>query len=334
ELENQVELTSVSMPEGQGVRVSLTVQLSGFNRPIAYTVYKDFPLKAENELKQDFPTLALWPNVPPELWQEYFLMVETTEEYGELAFRIQQPTPNALPENRRSGQESYQYWQCDRYPDLLSAIDKNARPLGLIPLKVPRAQGGHTNSWTVGVDFGTSFTNIYVRKGAEGTPERLQLQTHLLKITGGLEDIQTVIYREYFIPDLLLPDGNNPPMSTVLTTRGWQENEGAIPDLITNARVYVPRLDRFEFDKEYIKTNIKWNQVQYQRPFLGQLARMIAAKAAWEGVSNIEWSVSYPSAFSPMDVNRYNGAWQQVLKDLATTSSQNQRLQEQWIRTE
>ncbi len=334
DLEKQVELAPVATPEGPGVRVSLTVQLSGFDRPVAYTMFQEYPLKAENEITQDFPTLALWPNVPPALWKEYFLLVETTEEYGQLAFRIQQPTPNAQPENRRSGQESYQYWKCDRYPDILSAIDKNAQPLGLIPLKIPRPQGGNTTSWTVGVDFGTSFTNIYVRKGQSGNPERLQLQTHLLKITHSLEDIQAVIYREFFIPDLLLPEGNNPPMSTVLTTRGWQESVGEIPELITNARIYIPRLDRFEFDKEYIQTNIKWKQVQYQRPFLGQLVRMIAAKAAWEGVKNIEWSVSYPSAFSQMDINRYNGAWQQVLRDLDSTSTQNHSLQEQGLRTE
>lgn len=334
DLEKQVELAAVCTPEGPGVRVSLTVQLSGFDRPVSYTMFREYALKAENEIKQDFPTLALWPNVPPGLWKEYFLLVETTEEYGELAFRVQQPTANAQSENRRSGQESYQYWKCDRYPDILSAIAKNAEPLGLIPLKIPRARGGNATTWTVGVDFGTSFTNIYVRKGDSGSPEKLQLQTNLLKITHSLEDIQTIIYREFFIPDLLLPEGKNPPMSTVLTTRGWQESQGEIPDLITNARIYIPRLDKYEFDKQYIKTNIKWKQVQYQRPFLGQLVRMIAAKAALEGVRNIEWSVSYPSAFSSMDLNRYDGAWRQVLKDLDSTSNQNHNLQEQGLQTE
>ncbi|AIE73992.1 MULTISPECIES: hypothetical protein [unclassified Synechocystis] len=334
DLEKQVELSPVSTPEGPGVRVSLTVQISGFDRHVAYTMSQEYALKAENEIKQDFPTLALWPNVPPDLWKEYFLLVETTEEYGELAFRVDQPTPNAQAENRRSGQESYQYWKCDSYPDVLLAIDKNAQPLGLIPLRMPKAQGGNATSWTVGVDFGTSFTNIYVRKGANGTPERLQLKPYLLKVTKRNSEIETPIYREFFIPELLLPEGNNPPMSTVLTTKGWAESEGEIPDLITNARIYIPRLDKYEFDKEYIKTNIKWKQVQYQRPFLGQLVRMISAKAALEGVRNIEWSVSYPSAFSPMDINRYNGAWQQVLKDLDITSNQNHSLQGQGLKTE
>jgi hypothetical protein len=322
DLENQVSLSAVQTPEGPGVRVSLTLRLSGFGSVVDYPVYKDFPLRPENELQQEFPTLALWPNVPPGQWREYFLLVEKTEDFGGLAFTLEQPCAGAVQEIRKSGQEVFQYWQCDQFPDILAAIDNNARFLGLIPLKVPVAQVGSANTWTVGVDFGTSFTNIYVRKGS-GQPERLQLQTHLLKITRTLEDIQAVTYREFFVPEGLIPEGENPPLSTVLTSRGWQESEDTMPCLMSDARIYVPRLDRFDFDKDYIKTNIKWQQVHYQRPFLGQLARLIAAQAALEEVRTINWAISYPSAFSTRETNGYENSWQKVLEQLAKISGQN-----------
>ncbi|MFN5514222.1 MAG: hypothetical protein ACK5CA_05595 [Cyanobacteriota bacterium] len=322
DLENQVSLSAVNTPEGPGVRVSLTLRLSGFGNPVNYPIYKDFPLRPENELKQEFPTLALWPNVPPGSWREYFLLVEKTEDFGGLAFTLEQPCPGAVQELRKSGQEVFQYWKCDQFPDILAAIDGNARFLGLIPLKVPVPQVGSAQTWSVGVDFGTSFTNIYVRKGS-GQPERLQLQTHLLKITRTLEDVQAITYREFFAPEGLIPEGENPPLSTVLTTRGWRESEGLIPAVMSDARVYVPRLDRFDFDKDYIKTNIKWQQVQYQRPFLGQLARLIAAQAANEEVRTLNWAISYPSAFSTMETNGYENSWRTVLKQLETVSGQS-----------
>ncbi len=143
-----------------------------------------------------------------------------------------------------------------------------------------------------------------------------------MKITKGLEDIQAVTYREFFIPDIFLPENETPPISTVLTTRGWQETIGQIPDLISHARTYVPRLDQFDFDKEYIKTNIKWQQAQYQRPFLGQLLRLISAQAALEGVHTIEWESSYPSAFSRKEQNQYEATWKNILKDLMSVSGQ------------
>jgi hypothetical protein len=342
DLEAQVQFSSINTPEGPGVKVTLGLTLSGFEektvsgqthqRTVKYQVTKDFPLRAENEIKTAFPTLALWPNVPPGKWKEYFVLVETSEDFGGLAFKIEQPTDKATQETRKSGQESYQYWKCDRYPEILSAIDGDAQFLGLLPLSIPKVQAGNSNHWTIGVDFGTSFTNIYVRKG-NSQPERFVLQTNLLKITKGLQEIDAITYREFFIPDSFFPEGESPPISSVLTTRGWQETDDQIPNVINQARTYVPTSGLIKED--YIKTNIKWEKVEYQRPFLGQLIRWIAAQAAVENVQSIDWAVSYPSAFSRKEQNGYANSWTLLLDDLTKITGQNHKLAEHGaIRTE
>lgn len=325
DLERNVQLEPCTTPEGPGIRVTLTLKLSGFNnQAVTYSTHKNFPLKAENEITQALPTLALWPNVPPGQWQEYFLFVEVSEGYGGLAFNIEQPTERATQATRQSGQEKYRYWKCECYPQILSAIDNESQFLGLLPLRIPQSQAGNAGTWTVGVDFGTSFTNIYFRSGSS-QPQRFKLQPNLLKITRGLEDIQAITYREFFVSDIFVPEGENPPLSTMLTTRGWQEVEAKVPDIINQARIYSPRLDKFSFDNEYIKTNIKWQSLQYQRPFLTQLLRLISAKAAQEGVHTIEWGVSYPSAFSQVEQTRYEVTWQNLLQELSQQSGQTHR---------
>jgi hypothetical protein len=327
DLEKNVQLTSCNAPEGPGVRVTLGLQLSGFDKKtVDYQVYKDFPLKAENEMLLAFPELSLWPNIPPNRWREYFVFVDVTEDLGGLAFSIEQPTEKATQEIRESGQEKFQYWKCERYPSILSAINRDKQFLGFLPLTIPKIQAGGAGSWTVGVDFGTSFTNIYVREG-NGKADRINLRSHLLRIAkGGLEESQTaLIYQEFFIPDVFLPRGENPPLSSILTTRGWQEIQGKIPDLISHARTYFPQ-EQYDFNKDYIKTNIKWQQVEYQRPFLGQLLRLIVAQASIEGVNTIDWVVSYPSAFSLMKLNLYERTWQNLLKSLSELSEQTHRI--------
>ena len=324
DLEANVQLDACNTADGPGVRVTLGLKLSGFAQPLNYQVYKDFSLKAENEITQAFPTLALWPNVPPSNWREYFVFIEISEGFGGLAFGIEQPTDKATQETRQSGQEKYRYWKCDRYPEILSAINKDGQFLGLLPLNIPQTQSSSVGTWTVGVDFGTSLTNFYVRKG-NGQPERFNSQTNLLRITKGLETEEAITYREFFVPDTFIPEGNNPPLSTILTTRGGQEREAQVPDIISHARIYVPRLDKFDFAQEHIKTNIKWQQIQYQRPFLSQLLRLISAQAAREGVYTIEWAYSYPSAFSSGDEERYDVVWQQLIKELAQISGQAHR---------
>jgi hypothetical protein len=311
-----------------------TVSGQTHQRTVRYQVTKDFPLRAENEIKTAFPTLALWPNVPPGKWKEYFVLVETSEDFGGLAFKIEQPTDKATQETRKSGQESYQYWKCDRYPEILSAIDGDAKFLGLLPLSIPKVQAGNSNNWTIGVDFGTSRTNVYIRKG-NGQPERFVLQANLLKITKGLQEIDALTYREFFVPDIFLPEGNNPPLASILTTRGWQENPGQIPDLINDARIYVSRLDLFDFDKDYIKTNIKWEKVEYQRPFLSELLRLISAQASAENVPSVDWAISYPSAFSRKEQNGYANSWTLLLEELTKITGQNHKFADyEPIRTE
>jgi hypothetical protein len=337
DLEKQVEISSVNTNEGQGIRITLTLKLTGDgNQPVNYSVFKDFPLRAENEIKKQFPIIALWPNVPPAKWKEYFVFVESSNNSGEFAFGIEEPTNNAIQSLCKSGQEYYQYWKCSVFPDILCAIDDNAKFLGLLPLIIPKVQHSGATTWTVGVDFGTSFTNVYVRKG-NGQPEKLTLEPNLLKITRTLEGEEIRIYREFFVADGFLPRGDNPPLSTILTSRGWQQTSEKIPEPITNARIYFPPGVAGELSAEHIKTNIKWQQVEYQRPFLAQLARLIAAQAALEDVHTIEWAISYPSAFSKLEQNRYIGSWDYILPLLVDISGQNQQnpaIKSETVRTE
>jgi hypothetical protein len=338
-LEKNLAVESTIIDQTPGVKISLTLYLSGVDRRATYIVSQSFPLKKENELPDDYPTVALWPNLPAAAqinWREFFLMESVLDEEGErYAFQIQRPTREAQQTIRNFGREKYHYWQCDQRPDILEAMSDEAKYLGMIPLKASQLQQGEADSWTVGVDFGTSFTNISLRKGARA-PERFKFNPSLLKVTLGSEvkfpEFHDYIYRNFFIPDTLVPEGNLPPMSTALITRGWQEQKNAIAKIITEARIYNPRSDG-EFSG-YAKTNIKWENIQYQEPFLSQLVRMISVQAASENVHNIEWSISYPSAFSTMDFNDYQDTWERVLADISRVSGQHHALSPRGLQTE
>ena len=326
DLEKSIQLASCNTPTGEGIRVTLGLKLSGFEKPIQYQVYKDFPLKAINEITQSFPILALWPNVPPDKWREYFVFVELTEAFGGVAFSIEQPTEMATQEISQSGQEKYLYWKCDRHPEILSAISQDGKFLGLLPLNIPKIQADSASTWTVGVEVEASFTNVHIRKD-NYLPIRFNLQSNLLHITRQLEEIESVVYREFFIPE-----GNNLPLQTILTTRGWNETIEQIPSVISQARIYQPSLDQNYSNEDYIKTNIKLQQVEYLRPFLGQLLRLIAAQANLESIDSIRWIFSYPLNFSQGGLARYTATWEVLLEELRKISGQSHELDDQALR--
>jgi hypothetical protein len=329
DLEKSIQLASCNTPTGEGIRVTLSLRLSGFDRQfINYSVYKDFPLKAINEITQSFPILALWPNVPPDKWREYFVFVELTEAFGGVAFSIEPPTERVTQEISQSGQEKYLYWKYDRHPEMLSAIDQDNKFLGLLPLNIPKFQANSASTWTVGVEIETSFTNVHIRKG-DSPLTRFNLQSNLLRITKQLEEIESVVYREFFIPEFFLPEGNNLPLPTMLTTRGWKETFGQIPDVISQARIYQPSLEPNYSNEDYIKTNIKLQQVEYLRPFLSQLLRLIAAQATLESIDSIRWIFSYPLNLSRAELARYTATWEVLLEELRKISGQSHELDDQ-----
>jgi hypothetical protein len=337
ELEKCIKLSPCNTSSGEGVRVNLSITLSGFdNNKIQYSTYKDFPLEIENEIVQDIPALALWPNVPPGKWQEYFVFVEMTESL-ELAFHLDEPMDRAIVKSCQHGQDKYQYWICERYPEILPVINNEGKCLGLLPLNIPEFKVGANKGWTVGVDFGTCFTNVSLRKGTKLSNEKFKLESNLLQITSGIPGNMEIIFREYFIPDTFLPKDKNPPLLTALTTRGWQAKKQQTPELIHQARAYVPRLDSFDFNEDYIISEIKWKseEIGYQSPLLKQLSRLIAAQAAQEGVESIEWGFTYPSAFSTGQQGNYEVTWEELLKELTEISGQNhQPLEQEALRTE
>lgn len=343
ELKQMTTIVHQKQGSVQYVQITLNLPISGFGqRVLTYPVTKRFALKPENSLKGALPVLAMWPNVPLNSWKQYYMFVDISPTL-ERAFSIDRPTADSREFRRvfsrqqgeaRSGtaikalpgsQSVYQYWECKTHPTILSAVSDQGEYLGLMPLEIPDMQHQGTTQWTVGVDFGTSFTNISVKKGS-AQPQWLELKTNLLSITRTPASIKEPAYRELFITEEFIKDFNNKenlPVATILTTRGWnQPSEVAIPRCIEDGRIYVPRLDTYDFDVAYIETNIKWEQTRFQEPFLVHLQRYISAQAAKEGIAQINWHVSYPSAFSRSELTQYTATWDRTLKQLHQITDQ------------
>ncbi|AMA10806.1 hypothetical protein [Picosynechococcus sp. PCC 73109] len=336
DLEKVTSLSLIGQGSDRRVRVSLKVPLSGHgSKPIFYEVSKEFPLKPENSLSGAIPVVGMWPNVPVGTWKQFFVFTDASENV-ETAFSLAPPTVGATSFFRNMGQQArYQYWECPQHPNILEAVNADGRPLGVLPLRIPRVQLGETREWTVGVDFGTSFTNLAVRRG-NGEPQWLDLQTQMLSITEAPLSIRDRAYREMFVPETFIKDERERlPMATLLTTIGWTESSStAIPEPLKEARIFVPRLDKFDFNVEHVKSNIKWDQIRFQDPFLRHLQRLVAAQAALEGVTSVTWVVSYPSAFSPHEEQMYFATWKRTLRDMEQITYQRHLYDENIHRTE
>jgi hypothetical protein len=314
DLIRNLQLTPINSSEGSFVRVQLDLPLSGINnKPQNYRIYKDYLLKEENALVDGVPILEVFPHFRAEGWQEYYGFYYDAA-LGDDTFQVSFPEAKE-PHVFQEGQGNYQITRLDKFPSHIQCQNRNRQPLGLIPLKTPQ-EIPLTGTWRVGVDFGTSFTNIYVNR--KDNVEPLSLDSLHLKVTEADRETRNPVLFEYFIPENFIPTDKPLPLSSVLTTRGKTNRPEGQERPIYDGRIYIPNRGEYGFqpDKDWMETNLKWKNFIPNQLFLKHLALHISALAVSQGIKEIQWALSYPSAFSKGDRTRYIRSWNDLIENL------------------
>lgn len=311
-----IKLEPFSSHEGSRLKLMLDLPLVGMpgQKPPQnnFRIEKDYLIKSEKVIPE-VPVLEVWPNLKARSWQEYYAFYYDGE-YGEDTFKVNFPqaiNPHCFAE----GLGNYQISQLDSFPEYIQCFSKTNQLLGLIFLKVPRETPLKT-SWRIGVDFGTSFTNIYVN--TKGIIEPLKLENLHLKITESNIATRINVLFENFIAEEFIPSDKPLPLSSVLTTKGSPDANKNILHPVIDGRIYIPDNQRFKPQDDWMKTNLKWltDNLRFNQVFLKHLALHITAIAAKAGVGNIDWSLSYPSVFSRRDKKNYARIWQEIIEVL------------------
>lgn len=316
DLKKKIKFQPFNSGNDSMVKVILDLPLSGTREdgtPQNFRIDKDYPLKEENSLTQ-LPVLEVWPNFRAEGWQEYYGFYYDGE-HGDDTFQVElYEAKESKPFKDKRG--SFQLARIEEFPSgVLCYGGRQKKLIGLILLPTPE-KIELQNSWKVGIDFGTSFTNIYINKDDYAEP--LPIENLLLKITDVVQEIRLRVLIEYFIPEDFIPKKKPLPLSTVLTTRCSKKEEINETRPIFDGRIYIPDSSTFKPQNDWINTNLKWEPTKYKfnQLFLRHLALHITALATKNGIAEIQWSLSYPSAFSKRDGTNYRKNWEKLTKEL------------------
>jgi hypothetical protein len=301
-------------------RITLSLPLSGTTpqskRPQEFQVYKDYSLEEQHTLF-GVPVLEVWPKFRLSSWQEYYAFYFDCE-LGDRTFNVEF-TQSKEPHSFEEDNGKYLITRLSEFPSHICCVDNYKESLGLILIKQPPILNP-TETWKVGVDFGTSFTNLYVNH--RGATEQLKINHQdeedslHLQVTDSCTSTRIPVLFEHFIPEYFLPTENPLPLANSLTTLG--KTHGKPPRPIYDGRIYMPKYgspQHKENQKKYIENNISNNSNSSQL-FLHHLALLISAIAAKQQVKQIEWNISYPSAYSQQEIEKYTRSWQAIIVDL------------------
>jgi hypothetical protein len=330
DLVSRVQFQPINNSEGPQVRVIIDLPLAGTQDgkpPTNFRLQKDYLIEAENALSE-VPVLEVWPNFRKAGWKEYYAFYYDGE-YGDDTFQIHLPLASPIRELEGRG-GLRQIARLEEFPEFITCQNSLHEQVGLILLRTPEEICA-SGSWHIGVDFGTSFTNVFVNSNGNSSPQPLKLENLLRQVTDTPADIRLNVLFDYFIPENFIPLESPWPLSSVLTTKGSVDlnKQQGLP--ILDGRIYVPNHGHmFNPGELFIKTDLKWSipNIPFIQLFLKHLALHITALAAKAGMNQIQWSLSFPSAFSMQDRNRYNSLWQELTQALSARTNFQHRCPE------
>ena len=279
----------------------------------------------------DAPMLEVWPKLKTPDWKVYYTYF--SRKKGQDTFYAR-PFPSASREDDNSrklmdsttGNIEKEITRIFHFPEAIlcqykSSKSSNYEDAGILLIPIPESPITAGNTWTVGIDFGTTSTAIY-RNDGENEPSPMVFSERLLKVTNSDDTDRTSLY-DYFFP----PNPAQTPFFSLFHI--WSNNQGPQQqsEPLLDGHIYFLSDDQNFNDESTIGkifSNLKWSSERIDRIrtrlFLGQLCLQCAAEAAAAGVTQIRWQFSFPMAFSRRDKGRFSNTWKQVTNGCSSTT--------------
>ena len=280
-----------------------------------YQYIKTYPIRELIYIQQEVPVIEIYPNIQREGWNKYYLYYENyqaqNEQSTELGNDIYYVEPYTY--NKDIGKDFKQHGgKLNRYTAKLNAfpealictyktpnVHENMFQVGLILMKKPQLTRRERGlNWKIGVDFGTSSTMLYVRE-VNRNSRPLKLNPHLLHITESF-GARAQMYINFIPSDI--PSQSD---GSFLSIFHWFNNDNSKLRPLQDGHVFMLRSENtgvFNRLSNRIEANLKWKDDADGRrkvaAYVDQICLQALVEAALNGVDEIEWNFSYPTAFS------------------------------------
>lgn len=251
------------------------------------------------------PLLELWPDFNSERWTKYFICYDQLRDFSYEPFTHRPNMDRTIAE--RQLDNSVRLERFGFFPDAVF-VTYCEQTAGAVLVR--GVSPGRSESWEVGVDFGTSNTNIWYRRGPAAEQQIELTVVPPLQILNVDKTRRESLLAKYFLP------ATEPRVPFVTMLRAFDGSLGrALLDSAIKFLESNPQRD------PQLRSDVKWStDGTLITAFLQNLGLLIEAQALKAGAPSLTLRVSYPVAFSTMQLSRYQSAWQTVVKDFCVYS--------------
>jgi hypothetical protein len=267
------------------------------------------------------PVVEVWPNFRHAGWRCYFLFWDNR---GNNVLHARPTDPGRQTESFaewEGDRKEREIFQLDGPPEfLMCSVTKQAAgkapaqtDVGVLLPRLEPLPAQPASEYLVGVDFGTTNTNVYLRRrGGDDDPQPLEfMPSHQVSAaTVGQRDESC--YR-FFLPPYL---AETAPFLTFFRTRIGAPDADLQPVRHGHVLFYHPLHNHRDLDSARISTNLKWRDGDLSKVqcYLRQICLHAAAEAFQRGATNIHWSYSLPTALPLFKKNELTSIWIELHK--------------------
>lgn len=301
--------------ERDSIVIKLILPLSGGD----FMITREYDEETIEDMGIDLPPLVkVWPFLRATGWRSFYTYYDNREEteivfspwlHGEL------PATRAIRLPDTQDRHRMEISRTTSYPEAM-VCELRGEEAGIVPLEQPKATVGAATMWRVGIDFGTTGTSIFYAAGSrdgQGRPVTLRARSKWITNPGP----QDAVSVRRFLPN---NDQDGGAILSIFHDFEVDDRErhvsGQVEPFI-EGRIYFVEAQLFRAMEPGIYTNMKWGGEGDRargKAFLKQLALQACAEAAAVGASSISWRFSFPTAFSPSDLQIFDDSWRQVVE--------------------
>jgi hypothetical protein len=304
ELERRLSFEATS----DGYRVKLKIPLSGPEGK-----GKDFEIKHEYkfangdvEVFENIPVLEIWPNFKNDTWKAYYLYYDNAGQNTFYAKPFVQGTITAKPVKQNKNIKEIEITHTEYFPEALICENNSTQTIGIILLNQPLSILPINKSWKIGIDFGTTGTNVFLREDDDSKPYPIEFKERLFQVTKPGEAKRALVFDNFIIVD------QNRRTSFLSIFQNFLNPTDVIEPLLNGHIYYLTDSVKFRAKNPGIMVDLKWGSQDERdnaRIFLEQICLQCSAEAVNNSVKEISWRFSFPTAFTVENQEHFKSAW-------------------------
>ena len=294
-----------------GIECSLALPLRGGKR---LTISHEFRTD-EIIIIDQLPVVEIWPSFVSQSWHLYYTF---SEFKGPLTFRpyyVQGNPPITFQETDERGQILREVSESPSFPEFLLVYlsspthgGNRDEEVGLLIPDLKSTPSQQETDFHIGVDFGTTNTTVYMRKGND-IPRPMDFRVSSHQITGSESNLRAnSLYRYFYASEV-----EKPPFLSFFRIRpgGWS---GGTIQPVREGHVFFFN-EKYNWqeliDANDLSTRLKWgtDRKPVVLAYLKQLCVQCAAEAIMQGAGSLSWHYSLPTAFSQLVVGEFHSIW-------------------------